>query len=372
MKYIYWIFFILLLSCSSSDDAENTPPDSTIDEPTPNPTDDPTNSTLYFPPTNSTTWETTNPSDLGWETQDIEALEAFLTENNTYAFMILKEGRIVLESYYNGAMASDNNPWFSAGKTLTSFTAGLAQDAGFLSINDASTNYLAEGWTMMTTAQEQAITIRNQLTMTNGGDYTVPNTSCTDPECLLYLNDPDSFWYYHNAFYTLVQPVMNSAIPEGFDAYFNEHLKNSIGMDGAWIQLGYNRIYFSTARSMARFGLLNLNRGNWDGTQLLSEAYFDEMTSTSQDLNPAYGYLWWLNGKSSYRLPSSTSLFSGSLIPNAPDDLIAGLGANDQKLYVIPSKGLVIIRMGDDTGAELLGPSGFDNELWMRINAVIE
>jgi len=283
MKYIYCIFFIVLVSCSSSDDAENIPPDSTIDEPTPDTpddTDDPANTSLYFPPVNSDTWEITTPETLGWNIQALEELRGFLTAAETKAFMVLQDGKIVIEDYYNGASASDNNPWFSAGKTLTSFTAGLAQDAGFLAINDASTNYLGEGWTMMTTAQEQAITIRNQLTMTNGGDYTVSNTSCTDPECLLYLNDPNSFWYYHNAFYSLVQPVIHSAIPEGFDAFFNERLKNRIGMDGAWIQLGYNRIYLSTARSMARFGLLNLNRGNWDGTQLLSEAYFDEMTNT--------------------------------------------------------------------------------------------
>ena len=255
---------------------------------------------------------------------------------------------------------------------MTSFTTGLAQDAGFFSINDASTSYLGDGWTVMTPEQEQTITIKNQLTMTSGGDYTVADTSCIDPECLLFLNTPDTFWYYHNAFYSLLQPALNNAIPQGFDAYFTTELKDTIGMNGAWVQIQFNRIYFSTARSMARFGLLNLNQGNWDGTQLLSETYFNEMTTTSQNLNPAYGYLWWLNGKSSYRLPSTTAVFSGSLIPNAPDDLIAGLGANDQKLYVVPSKGLVVIRMGDDTGAALLGPSGFDNELWEKINDVIE
>jgi CubicO group peptidase (beta-lactamase class C family) len=166
--------------------------------------------------------------------------------------------------------------------------------------------------------------------------------------------------------------VLEEAIPQGFDSYFNSELKNTIGMNGAWIPIDFNRIYFSTARSMARFGLLNLNHGNWDGNQLISSPYFDDMTTTSQNLNPAYGYLWWLNGKSNYILPSTTTVFSGSLIPNAPDDLIAGLGANDQKLYIVPSKGLVIIRMGDDSGTALLGPSGYDNELWEKINAVIE
>ena len=95
------------------------------------------------------------------------------------------------------------------------------------------------------------------------------------------------------------------------------------------------------------------------------------MVSTSQNLNKAYGYLWWLNGKESFRIPLSTEEFPGVLIPNAPNDLIAGLGLNDQKLYVVPSQNLVIIRMGDDAGDAQAGPSSFDNLLWEKINAVI-
>ena len=143
-------------------------------------------------------------------------------------------------------------------------------------------------------------------------------------------------------------------------------------MDGNWLQLGFSNVYYSTARSMARFGLLNLNEGSWNGNPILGNSgYFSAMTNTSQDLNKAYGYLWWLNGKESFRVPASEVQFPGKLIPNAPDDLIAGLGKDDQKLYVIPSKGLVIVRMGDDAAETLLGPSSFDNELWEKINAVI-
>lgn len=123
---------------------------------------------------------------------------------------------------------------------------------------------------------------------------------------------------------------------------------------------------------MGRFRLLNLNRGNWDGTPLLNETLFDEMVNTSQSMNKSYGCLWWLNGKESYRTPASTDVFTGSLIPNAPNDLFAGLGANDQKLYVIPSLNMVVVRMGDSGSNNQLGPSGYDNLLWEKINAVIQ
>jgi CubicO group peptidase (beta-lactamase class C family) len=185
------------------------------------------------------------------------------------------------------------------------------------------------------------------------------------------LNSPGDFWYYHNAPYTLTQSIITGALTTNFDIYFKEKVRDPIGMQGTWTDVGFNRLYFSTARSMARFGLLCLNKGVWENQTIMTDSnYFEAMTNTSQTMNESYGYLWWLNGKSSFRLPGLTTEFSGKLIPNAPNDLIAGLGANDQKLYIIPSESLVIIRMGNDAGQGELGPSSFDNLLWEKINAL--
>jgi hypothetical protein len=96
------------------------------------------------------------------------------------------------------------------------------------------------------------------------------------------------------------------------------------------------------------------------------------MTNTSQQLNEAYGFLWWLNGKESYRLPQTTLEFQGKLIPNAPNDLISALGKDDQKLYIVPSQDLIVIRMGDDAGNAVPGPSGFDNELWGKLDELFD
>ena len=268
--------------------------------------------------------------------------------------------------------ASTNNPWFSAGKTLTAFMTGLAQEEGFLDINESSSLYLGNNWSSLTNEQEEAISVKNHITMTTGLDYDVDFT-CTDPECLKFLNTPDTFWHYHNAPYTLTQSIISGAIGSDFDSYFNTKLRNKIGMQGAWVPFGFNKFYFSNARSMARFGLLCLNKGIWDNEIIMSDSnYFNAMTGSSQNLNPAYGYLWWLNGKTSYKLPGETNEFQGKLIPNAPNDLIAGLGANDQKLYVVPSKKLVIIRMGNNGDSGQLGPSGYDNILWEKISALID
>lgn len=357
MKSLISALFIVLAltsSCSQSDETVNTDPKD-----------------LYFPPNNSEIWETMSPESLNWNTALLPELQNYLIEKETDAFIILKHGRIVVEYYFNNFTSATPHAWNSAGKTLTSVALGMAEQDGYLNLDNSTSEFLGEGWTAMTPEQEIAITIRHQLTMTSGGDYTIPNSGCTDPECLKYLNDPGTYWFYHNAFYSLLQPVLTVANPDGFDTYFDERLKNPIGMAGTWLQFGYNRVFFSNARSMARFGILNLNRGNWNGTQLLNEAYFQKMTTTSQELNKSYGYLWWLNGKESYRLPQSTRQFQGSLIPHAPDDLIAALGKNDQKLYIVPSQDLIVIRMGESAGNPLPGPSGFDNELWGKLTEII-
>ncbi len=124
---------------------------------------------------------------------------------------------------------------------------------------------------------------------------------------------------------------------------------------------------------MARFGLLMLNKGMWDNTAILSDtSYFNAQVNTSQNLNLSYGYLTWLNGKTSFMAPTLQNVFPGPLIPNAPAGMYAALGKNDQKIYVVPSQKLVVIRMGNSAGGFQLAVSDFDNQLWGKLKTIIE
>src|SRR5690606_13928926 len=157
------------------------------------------------------------------------------------------------------------------------------------------------------------------------------DVDCTDPACLTYLADAGTRWAYHNAPYTLLQQVVANATGQPFSQYFNTKLRHPIGMDGFWVQLANNRVYLSTARSMARFGLLALNRMAWAADTLLhATAFITAATTPSQAINPAYGYRWWLNGQSSFMLPQTQFVFPGALLPDAPPDLFSGLGKNSQ------------------------------------------
>ena len=365
MKYLaFSIVILFLISACSSDSTDNDNQVITLN---------PTNLQVYFPPNNSDEWETVSVTDLGWDAAAEQPLYDFLEEKETAAFLILKNGKIVIERYFGDSKQNDNHAWNSAGKTLTAMTLGIAQEEGYLSLDDASSDYLGAAWSSLTQEQEAEITVWNHLTMTTGLDYEVDDIFCTDPECLLYKNEPGEFWFYHNGPYTLLDNIITGAVGQDFEDYFSTKIKARIGMQGAWLPIGYNNVYFSNARSMARFGILNLNNGVWDGQTILGDATFlTDMKNTSQNMNEAYGYLYWLNGKDSYRVPGAAIALSGKLIPNAPNDLYAGLGKNDQKLHVVPSEELVIVRLGDDAGETLLGPSSFDNELWGLLNDLIK
>jgi CubicO group peptidase (beta-lactamase class C family) len=120
---------------------------------------------------------------------------------------------------------------------------------------------------------------------------------------------------------------------------------------------------------MARFGLMLLAGGVWNGDTIIKDRqYFDAMVSTSQQLNKSYGYLFWLNGKGSYMQPSIPIVWPSDLVPSAPKDMYAGMGKNDQRVYVVPSQRMVVVRMGNpgDTSAPAI--SGYDDALWRRIN----
>ncbi|QXP61605.1 serine hydrolase domain-containing protein [Olleya sp. HaHaR_3_96] len=358
MKPLLILLSLLLCFCFSCT-SENAPA----------PTENQTTTTVYFPPINSNSWDTVSTSDLNWNSSALNELSLFLEASNTKSFIILHKGKIAYEQYFNGH--TDTSPWYwaSAGKTLTATVTGIAQDQGLLNLNNKVSDYIGTGWTNATLEQEALITCKQLLSMSSGLDDTLGEV--LTPNNLQYVADAGTRWAYHNV-YLKLQTVIAQASNQTWTTYFNDNLKDVIGMTGAWIAVDDLNIYWSTSRSMARFGLLIYANGRWEDAQIISEQFLNEATNTSQNNNQAYGYLWWLNGKNSFQLPQSQVEFSGTLIPNAPSDMYCALGKNDQKIYIVPSKDLVIIRMGDAADASNFALSNYDTALWEKINAVLD
>lgn len=349
----FLLFLLSIMGCSKND-AETIPA---------------TTDTMYFPSNKNAVWETRSLSDLGWNQNAVQPLKDFLIKKNTKSFMILVNGRIVMEEYFGGHTANTQWEWNSAGKTLVAATVGIAQQEGHLNINNKVSQYLGAGWTSEPATKEDLITSRNLLTMTSGINDASQLIITSN---LTYLADAGTRWSYSNVFQKLMDVVAHTT-NQDFETYFNNSLKNKVGMEGFWNNGLIFKIYHSNTRSMARFGLLALNKGKWNNEQIINESFFNESITSSQNINPSYGYLWWLNGKTSYMIPGGQTVYQGALVTNAPVDMYAAMGASDQRIYVIPSKNMVVIRMGNasDPANPSFAVSGFDNALWEKINAVI-
>ena len=245
MKTTYILLISLLslfISCSNDDTSTSSP----------------TEEAMYFPPITGTTWETKTPESLGWNTANIAALNTFLRDKNSKSFIVLHNGKIVMEQYFNGHDAITPRYWASAGKTLTSTVTGIAEQEGFLNINNKVSNYLGTGWTSAPLAKENLITCKNLLSMNSGLNDALGDD--VSPANLQYVADAGTRWAYHNV-YVKLQDVISAGSNQSFENYFGEKLRDKIGMDGEWFTLDNNRIYRSSTRSMARFGLLILNNG---------------------------------------------------------------------------------------------------------------
>ncbi len=323
---------------------------------------------LYFPPLVGKEWETLSPTTLNWCPEKIETMYSFLENKNSKAFIVLKDGKIVLEKYFGTFKQDSLWYWASAGKTLTGFLIGIAQEEKLLSIEQTTNEFLNPNWTSCPAEKEAKIKIKHQLSMITGLDDGVVNPDCTLPACLKYKADAETRWAYHNAPYTLLDKVIEKAAGKNLNTFFNEKVATKTGMAGMYIKTGDNNVFFSTARTMARYGLLLLNKGKWNNTTILGDMnYFTAMTNSSQTINPSYGYLTWLNGKKKYMMPSSQIVFDGKLCADAPDDMFCAIGKNGQIIGVIPSLNMVFIRMGNPIDAGLNVPNAFVNDLWKEI-----
>jgi len=323
---------------------------------------------LYYPPISGNTWDTLAPQSLGWCQARIDSLYNYAQAKNSKSLIILKNGKIVLEKYFGTYTADSIHYWASASKSLASFITGIAQQKGYININNKVSQYIGTGWTSAPLVKENLITVKHLISMTAGLNE-LPAFPCdhtdTAKACLQYMADAGTRWSYHTGAYRKVQDVVSTTVGISYNAVTNNWVEAFTGMNGFWA----GQVYYSKARDMARFGLLNLHKGIWANDTLLKDSlYFKNMTNTSQNLNNSYGYLWWLNGKPSYMAPFVQAVVPGAMFSNPSSDMFCALGKDDQKIYIVPSQKLVVIRQGNSAGPSSAAASAFDNILWDYIN----
>lgn len=293
--------------------------------------------------------------------QDVP-LSELLPVTKTVAFLIVKSDAIIFEKYLEGFDRARPSLSFSMAKSFLSILVGCAIADGYLkSVDQPVTDLVPE----LKDKGFASVTLKHLLQMTSGIDYAEPGlplglhdrsyyTNRLEQEILnLRLRErPGTQFIYKSGDAFLLTLALKRALGrKSITEYMQGRLWNPLGMehDGAWsIDHAPDGLEKTgcclaiTARDVAKFGRLYLNKGLWDGQRIVPETWVTESTRIDTSAGVAWNYqrMWWLVAK------------------DRPDFMANGhLG---QFLYVNPSAGVVIVRLGKSMG-------GLSREEWTQV-----
>jgi CubicO group peptidase (beta-lactamase class C family) len=301
---------------------------------------------------------TAEPSQAAWDPAGVERLRAFVADRATSQFLVVEDGRTVLSWTADDALATRDVA--SVQKSITALLVGRAVQDGLVSVDDPVASHLGPTWAA---ESEGAVTVMQLLTMTSGlGDD------------LVAQSPPGERWYYNTPAYAQLHGVLEAVTGMALDELAAQWLFEPIGADVARFvrRRGLATSAFAAWGLQSDVGdLVKVGQVVLDGGRpvIADRDWIETVTSTSQTSNESYGALWWLNGKAGGLLPGPAApSFTGPLVPSAPADMVAALGRDDQKLYVVPSERLIVARLGERAGNRTANAlSSFDDELWQHI-----
>jgi CubicO group peptidase (beta-lactamase class C family) len=307
-------------------------------------------------------WRTCKPEEVGMDSDDLYEVYNYVSRSDfvTEGVVVIRKGYIVGEEYFAGYDQSTRFSSFSVAKSFLSAVVGVAIDSGFIpSLDQLVYTYFDEWQSPETEEQKTRITLRHLLTMRSGLRFTdAQNASIvgTDIEALLasddyveyvlalpFIHEPGTYWNYSSGDSILLSAIVQAAT--GQTAY-------QFGMDHIFSRIGLSNITWSsdhaghtiggwgvgaTVREFAKFGYLYLKGGAWDGEQIVSREWVQQSTRPAGADVSWYGFQWWL-----------ASYFSNYPRNGIPSDIFHAQGLYHQKIFVIPSEDLVVVRVGTD------------------------
>lgn len=276
----------------------------------------------------------------------------------TTAVIVVQGGRLLAERYAPGFDASTPMLSWSMAKSVVATLVGIAVAEGKLDLGAPAT---VPEW-----ADEKdprhAIRLDDLLRMSSGLKFdehygavndvtrmlfTAPDTAAFAASSPL-IAAPGKVWAYSSGTTNIVARILKDAVG-GSDAllrYASEKLFAPVGMTSAFFEVDASgtpigsSFLFMTARDWARFGELHRRGGSWDGKQVLPTGWVDYMTRpTAAAPDGTYGAHWWLNAGD----PENRT---HRMWPRLPTDAYAAQGHNGQAVVVVPSRKLVVVRLG--------------------------
>ena len=297
--------------------------------------------------------------------------DRFLAENKTQSFIVIHDGTVVYENYFNNTRRDSIVTSFSAAKSFDSTLIGMAIQEGYIqSVDDPVTRYLPE--LAQRDPRFDQITIRHVLRMASGLDYVefrpllfnsddiltsyYPDQRKISLENTHIIDAPGQYFRYNKYHPQLLGMILERTTGMPVTRYLQTRLWNPLGMeyDGSWstdsrsgdfekMETGIN----ARAIDFAKLGVLFLDHGNWQGKQVISEEWVNESTRPllPQDYD-AYYPEWFasLPGRAYYQY-----MWWGMTRDGGAYDFTAE-GDKGQYIYVSPQNNLVIVRNGIEYG----------------------
>jgi CubicO group peptidase (beta-lactamase class C family) len=266
----------------------------------------------------------------------------------TRALLVVYNNQIIAEKYVDGFDKNSKLLGWSMTKSITSAVIGVLEKQGKISVNQHN---LFDEWQNDSRSE---ITLNNLLQMNSGLEWVEDYNTISDVTKMLYLDDdmtqtqlkkaligkPNESWNYSSGTTNLLSRFIRNQFKTNqqyLDFWYSE-LIDKIGMNSMIIETDLSSNYvgssygWATVRDWSKFGLLYLHKGNWNGEQILNESWVDYTVTPTNNSNGVYGAQFWLN--------------RGGKYPNAPKDMFSCDGYQGQMMFIIPSKNLVIVRMG--------------------------
>jgi len=320
---------------------------------------------------------------LGFDQAVLDEIAAQAEGAASNCLLVTRQGQIAGEWYWNDTDATSSQEVFSVTKSITSTLVGIADGDGDLDVDDKASEYI-DAWAGTESAD---VTIRNLVSNDSGRQWAaaidygqLPGQPDMDTFATGLGQDqpPGEVWAYNNAAIQTLDVVLREATGEDTHAFAAERLLDPIGMADSEMTTdasGNTKTFMglsSTCEDLARFGYLFLRGGTWDGTEVVPEDWVDAAVGQpSQELNSAYGFLWWLNRPGPVAGAAQATGAAGEdqpesqMVAGAPDDMFFALGLGNQIVAVDPGSETVVVRLGGAGAPE--GATPFDTAAAARV-----
>ncbi len=266
----------------------------------------------------------------------------------TRSVLVIYKDKIIAEKYDTGFDKNSKILGWSMTKSITATIYGILQKQGKIDILKPAP--IAE-WA---NDERAKITINDLLHMNSGLEWEEDYTKICDATKMLFQAEdmsqaqlqkpaqftPNTHWNYSSGTSNLLSVILRKQFKthqEYLDFWYSA-LIDKIGMNSMVVETDMAGNYvgssysWATTRDWAKFGLLYLHKGNWNGEQLFDESWAKYVATPTNTSNGKYGAHFWLN--------------AGGYYPDAPRDLYSANGFQGQKVFILPSQDLVIVRMG--------------------------